>query len=57
MVDEKNRIIQLRLYHNDEHSIRDALGSLEMAKDFVKAKLSDWSRRERPSLLVPRNGK
>ena len=57
LINEKERSVTIVLYHNGDTSICTGLGSLEMAKDMVKQKMSEWSRRERPSLLVPSNGK
>ena len=57
LVNEKDRAIRITLYHNGQDSICKALGSLEMAKDLVKQKMSYWSSREGPRILVPSNGK
>jgi len=59
-VNEEDRCLQIVLYQNDEQSLTLALGSLEVAKDLVKSKLTEWAVRQRPihpSILVPGNGR
>ena len=59
-MNERDRSIQVIIYHNDEESICKGLGSLEMAKDVIKQKITEWHMREqrRPAILVPQgNGK
>lgn len=57
-MNEQERSLQVIIYQNDDDSIARALGSLEMAKDIVKSKMTEWHLRQtrRPTILVPGNG-
>jgi hypothetical protein len=58
-VNEKERALQIMIYENGDDSIARGLGALEMAKDMLKSKLTEWHMRQkqRSGILVPGNGK
>ena len=57
LVNQGKRAIQIILSHNGDDSICKGLGSLEMAKDMLKANFAQWSAREKPRIMVPGNGR
>jgi hypothetical protein len=59
-INDKEKCLQVMIFQNGDDSLPMALGSLELAKDVIKQKMTEWNIRQRqiqPKILVPGNGK